>query len=103
MSRDSFYYTTEVEVEVPVDETISHLESMGYEVINKSHLNALTKVRGKYRGSTSQIVTQKLVEVINNCEDEGIQDIFKDVITSYLNVPFGTDKETICKLLKNKL
>lgn len=103
MSRDSFYYTTEVEVEVPVDEMITHLESTGYEVINKSHLNDLTKVRGKYRGSTSQIFTQKLVEAINNCEDEGNQDIFKGIITSYLNVPFDTDKETICKLLKSKL
>ena len=103
MYRDSFYYTTEVEVEVPVDEMISHLESTGYEVMNKSHLNDLTKVRGRYRGSTSQIVTQKLVEVINNCEDEGNQDVFKGVITSYLNVPFSTDKETICKLLNSKL
>ena len=103
MSRDSFYYTTEVEVEVPVDEMISHLEFMGYEVMDKSHLNDLTKPRCKYRGSTSQIVTQKLVEVINNCEDEGNHDIIKGVITSYLNIPFNTDKETICELLKNKL
>ena len=103
MSRDSFYYTTEVEVEVPVDEMISHLEFMGYEVMDKSHLNDLTKPRCKYRGSTSQIVTQKLAEVINNCEDEGNHDIIKGVITSYLNVPFNTDKETICKLLKNNL
>lgn len=103
MSRDNFYYTTEVEVEVPVDETIRHLESMGYEVIDKSHLNDLTRVRVRYRGSTSQIVTQQLVEVINNCEDKGMQDIFKGLITSYLNVPFSTDKETICKLLESKL
>ena len=103
MYRDSFYYTTEVEVEVPIDEMITHLESIGYEVVDKSHLNDLTKARGKYRGSTSQIVTQKLVEVINNCEDEGNQDVFKGVITSYLNVPFSTDKETICKLLNSKL
>lgn len=103
MSRDSFYYTTEVEVEVPVDEMISHLEFMGYEVMDKSHLNDLTKPRCKYRGSTSQIVTQKLVEVINNCEDEGNHDIIKGVITSYLNVPFNTDKETICERLKSKL
>lgn len=103
MYRDSFYYTTDVEVEVPVDEAIYHLKSMGYEVIDKSHLNDLTTVRGRYKGSTSQIVTQKLIEVIHNCEDEGIQNVFKDVITNYLNVPFSTDKETICKLLESKL
>ena len=103
MSRDNFYYTTEVEVEVPIDEMISHLELIGYEVIDKSRLNDLTKVRVRYRGSTSQIVTQQLIEVIHNCEDKGIQNIYKDVITNYLNVPFNTDKETICELLKSKL
>ena len=103
MIDDTFYYNTDVEVEVPIDVMIGHLESIGYEVIDKTDTKNLIASYSQYRGSRNQIITHKLVEAINNCEDDGIQDVFKGIITTYLNIPFDTDKETICKLLKSKL
>ena len=88
----------DVYVEIDNEELIEYLERNGYEVIDREE-NPEESTKGIF----CQPYVSRLNMIMNMSFEQGCKDTLREFLTSQLNLPFDSDKETICKHLKDRL
>ena len=86
---------TDIDIEVDVNDIIDFLEDNNYEVIDREEIPEESFLCQPY--------VSRLNMIMNMSFEQGCKDTLKEFLTSQLNLPFDSDKETICEHLKDRL
>lgn len=86
---------TDIDIEVSVDDIIDFLEDNNYEVIDREEIPEESFLCQPY--------VLRLNMIMNMSFEQGCKDTLREFLTSQLNLPFDSDKETICEHLKDRL
>ena len=88
-------------VTISVKEMIEYLEDSGCKVYTPDDL---VPVEGPIGAKTIGMLTaEAMVERIHNAEDQGQMHVLRDFLTSYLNISYTSDKDTILQTLSEML
>ena len=88
----------DIDIDVDIDDIIDFLEDNNYEVIDREEIPEEST-----KGFLCQPYVSRLNMLMNMAFEQGCKDTLREFLTSQLNLPFDSDKETICKHLKDKL